>query len=138
LRDEKNRPKLRLKNGNEVDAQSAYVEWRMLTAHQANSSQDLQALIAIARNEAIPADLHDKLRKEDLTWFDDNGNLSPLVRDVLLSAVRDSPDGTVLVNPFDLTKEADARLLYRIEQRYLQRLKQMFRGGGQSPGSASR
>lgn len=70
-RKDSTRPKLRLKNGSEVDARKAYVHWQTLQALEINRRDHLQALVTIARgNESdVPSQIRDDLRRRYLSEF---------------------------------------------------------------------
>lgn len=134
---EQGRPKLRLKNGSEVDARIAYVTWRMLEAVETRRPTRLKALVAIARGQenSVASEMRNRLREEYLNWFKD-GQMEPIVRDVIQSAIRDTPDGSLLVEPFQLTNQAELETLKKIQRQDDEVLKQLFRRNGGSHGNS--
>lgn len=130
------RPKLRLKNGSEVDARSAYVDWRMLFAEQDLHPNNVQSLIALARGDpdSVSKEVVAELRERHRLWFARDGTLEPIVRDVLLSAYRDTPEGVVIVNPFELTNQRDADTFSKIQRRDDRLLSRLFGLGDDPPG----
>ena len=124
------RPTLRLKNGATVDARSAYVEWRSLEGFNGNRPQEFLRLAEVARsgNSAVaPAELLD-LRHLHREWFGDDGTLLSIVRDVVLSMFRETREGIVLVNPFQLTNESEHQLLVNIQAETDHLLRRLRRG----------
>jgi hypothetical protein len=127
--------KVRLKNGSEVDAQKAYVSWRFLQAFTMTEPAEMRALLALAHGEdwLVSTETKDRLRV-DRTWFDKNGTLEPHVKDVLLSGWRDTADGPVMVDPFQLTTQAEVDLIARIERQSERFWRSLIRRGKSPPG----
>ena len=116
--DESKKPKLRLKNGSEVDAKIAYVDWQMLEAVETREPAHLQALVAIARGDeaSVAPEVRAHLREQWLTWFNRDGEMEPVVREVLKSAYRDTPDGSLLVFPFQISTQSDQDIFAKIQR----------------------
>jgi hypothetical protein len=129
-------PKLRLKNGSEVDAREAYTKWRALVSTQKHEPQIAEALLAIARgnDRAVSDDLRKHLQ-QDRIWFSSDGGLLRTAKDVIESSFREAPDGPTFVNPFHLATEADVKVFDRTEQRYYRLLRRLL-GGDDSVGHA--
>jgi len=134
------RPKLRLKNGSEVDAQIAYVRWRMLGAEQTTRPHLVEALLAFARGnpDSISTEVAAETKERHSFWFTRDGALEPIVRDVLLSAYRETPDGVVIVNPFDLRTQQEADTLSEIQRQDDLLIRRGFRDKGEQPPGQSR
>lgn len=137
MREGQDAPKLRLKNGVEVDARKAYVDWRMFVGAEKETPAHVQALVALARGDdgSVPSNVRLALQSTYEDWFASDGSLLPLIKDVVLSAFRDTPDGPVIVNPFQLTSQADAEVFDRVERRYYRILRWFF-GNDNPPGQA--
>jgi hypothetical protein len=132
------RPKIRLKNGSEVDARGAYVIWRMLELEEPQSPQ-LQLLLAMARgNESTVSTVpNTEFKTHHRVWFLKDGALHPVAKQVLLSAYRDTPDGPVIVSPFQLNSQQDIELLAVIQRQHDRSLRRFFRDmGDDSPGQS--
>jgi len=129
-RDNPNRPKLRLKNGSEVDAIIAYVDWQMLGAVETRSPDKLAALLAIARGEeasVAPQMLADL--RSGYPWFEPDGTMEPIVRNVILSAMRHTSEGSLLVFPFDIKTETDKNIFTQVQREDDDFLRPKPRGG---------
>lgn len=98
----------------------------LIGAHERNPS-DVQALLALARGDeqAVSSEARHALRQRYLNWFTSDGSFAPLVSDVLLSAFRTTPDGSMLVNPFQLSHQADVDSFNRAEQQYVRALRRL-------------
>lgn len=116
-RDNPERPKLRLKNGSEVDAKIAYVTWQMLEAVETQRSERLQALVAIARGDdaLVGTAMLTELRK-GYPWFSLDGTMDPVVRNVIQSSIRDTREGSLLVFPFDIKTQADKDVFTQVQR----------------------
>lgn len=116
-RDDEPRPKLRLKNGSEVDAKIAYVTWQMLEAVETRRSERLQALVAIARGDdaSVGTAMLTELRK-GYPWFSPDGTMDPVVRNVIQSSIRDTREGSLLVFPFDIKTQADKDVFTQVQR----------------------
>ena len=112
----KERPTLRLKNGSDVDAESAYIRWQRL---EGASPDQLKAFEALANGQG--ADVSMRTRAELMTrysgWFADDGSLESVPKNVIQSAVRDSDEGKVVVTPFLLETQREVSLLNAIHRR---------------------
>ncbi len=112
------RPTLRLKNGSEMDALSAYVFWKAL--EDLPSPDQLKAFSAIA--EGDDAKVKMRMRAEVMTlfptWFNDDGVLEPDAKNLIQSAVHDSAEGKVVVTPFLLATQEEAESLRQIHQMF--------------------
>jgi hypothetical protein len=129
-KDNPNRPKLRLKNGSEVDATIAYVDWQMLEAVETRSPDKLAALLAIARGEeasVAPQMLADL--RNGYPWFEPDGTMEPIVRNVILSAMRHTSEGSLLVFPFDIKTETDKNIFTQVQREDDDFLRRKPRGG---------
>jgi hypothetical protein len=106
----KERPKLRLKNGTDVAAVGAYNDWKEL---QDVDGDQLKALAALAEGDDSKVNM--RMRAELMTahpaWFTDDGVLTADTQNVIQSAVRDSGDGKVVVTPFLLATQKEVDLL---------------------------
>ncbi len=128
--------KVRLKNGSEVDAQPAYVWWRMLEALDRVKPAVARDLLSLARGEhwLVSHESAQRLRNDKRAWFDQQGQLDPIAKDVLLSAWRDTADGRVIVNPFQLASQNEIDLLAIVERQDSRFLRDLFRRGGSAFG----
>jgi hypothetical protein len=131
--------RLRLKNASEVDARRAYVVWRMLEAVNSQRPHHIATLSALAHGEEPSAfgETAVELRNEYPNWFASSGHLTPLARDVLRSALRDTPEGVVVVNPFQLTTQHDRDLFDRVERQQDGFLRRLFRRRDEPPSGHS-
>lgn len=134
-------PMLRLKNGTEVDARAAYVIWRMLEALQEKKPQECQSFAHLwcGTKPDLSATTLQALGNRHRYWFADDGTLSPMVREVLLNAYRDTPEGVVIVSPFQLANESERQVLLDIQTQddlLLRRLR--GRGRENPPGHSIR
>jgi hypothetical protein len=135
------RPTLRLKNGSEVDARKAYVYWHTLQGLEIGRRDHLQAFVMLARGDEPVArgQTRDDLRRLYLTEFARDGSLDPIFREVVLSAFRETAEGAVVVNPFQLTSQADIDVFTKVSLqvlREMQRLFRLMRGEDKPPGQA--
>jgi len=130
-------PKLRLKNGAEVDARSAYIKWRMLEALHESKPHETHALLALTegREAALSPEIFARLKQRHANWFHPDGTLVEMVRNVLSSAFRETPEGAVLVNPFQLATDTDRNTLLEI-QRQDDRFLRRFLRGDDPPGNS--
>lgn len=128
-------PQLRLKNGADVDARPAYVRWQLLHGIESRHPAHVRAFWELARGEdlAIPHDMLHEVRKRYANWFEQSGNLNSLVRDVILSAYRETPDGPMLVNPFQLATQAETDLFAQIEREDDDFLRRLLRRRDEEP-----
>ena len=136
-----NRPKLRLKNGSVVDARWAYVHWQTLQELEMGRRDHLQAFVMLARGDEpdAPGQTREDLRRRYGECFTRDGSLDPIVREVIQSAFRETPEGAVVVNPFQLSSQADMDVLAKVElqvDRELRRLMRLMRGEDKPPGHA--
>jgi hypothetical protein len=117
MADEEEIRTLRLKNGAQVNPRVAYVAWRMLGALHEGRPDECFALFALARdgNATCSREKLVELRQRHRYWFTDDGTIDPVTRDVLLSAVRESPEGVVVVNPFQLANEVEKQILLNVQ-----------------------
>jgi hypothetical protein len=113
MAEQKERPKLRLKNGRDADAGRAYIDWKEL--EDAGGDQ-LKALADLAEGDDTKINM--RMRAELMTaypsWFNDDGVLASDTQSVIQSAVRDSKDGKVVVTPFLLATQQEVDLLTEI------------------------
>jgi hypothetical protein len=110
LEEESEDPILRLKNGGQIKAGEGRIQWRDLTALLQQEPDLFRALLALAlgRPEAMSAEHRKRLRYIG-GFLERDGSIIPYVRDVLLSAYQETAEGPVLVNPFILESEEQAR-----------------------------
>ena len=120
--------KVRLKNGSEVDAQPAYVWWRMLEGLNGVRPEIARHLLSLARGEhwSVSGDSTKLLRQKYPEWFDKQGNLDEVAKNVILSAWRETADGRVIVNPFQLTSQNELAPLAAIEHQDNRFLRDLF------------
>jgi hypothetical protein len=118
-----------LKNGAEVDARRAYVEWRSFEAIQTVKPAIFESFrnLALGRETQVTPDHMALLRQEYRHKFDNDGKLLPIIRDVLASSFRHAPDGPVLVNPFALSNAEDESIFAAIERQQHRILRDLFR-----------
>jgi hypothetical protein len=110
----------------------------MLTACQDRYPQEFAKLVHAVGVEAQPPFGGSALfRTKFRDWFDEDGQPTTLIRAVLTSALRDTPEGTVLINPFHLESEADRQLFASVEQDYDRVLRGLFRRPGDLPPGRS-
>jgi hypothetical protein len=111
------KPKLHLKSGVEVEARPAYSDWRMLEGMYEARPHEFQAILRLAQGKesGLSPSEFQKLRIRYVDWFIDDQTVVPLIRDILTSMYRDTREGVVLVNPFQLTNESERQLLLDIE-----------------------
>lgn len=138
LSEEEERPKLRLKNGSEVDARAAYVDWKLLQATQQKQPAEFAALLALARSEqmALTEEAREELRRRNHFAFDSDGNLDQVAGAIILSAYRETPDGPMLVNPFQLSTEAERELFDETERKVDNVFLRFLRRGRESGGGS--
>lgn len=134
------RPKLRLKNGIEVDARRAYVKWKSLEAVHSQHPDDFSLLLALARDNlsAVLPEARASLKNEYRNSFDNAGELDPETRNILLSAFRETPDGSMLVNPFQLTIQAEIDMFDRVERKYVRAYRRLSDRGDDPPPQQAR
>jgi hypothetical protein len=96
---DENEEMVTLKNGTRFDAGLTRAAYQTLDAFLEREPELFGSLLALARDQqdAVPADHITRLRAALLVRPD--GTLVPVVREVLLSAYRDTPDGPALVHP---------------------------------------
>jgi hypothetical protein len=137
---DKRQPLLRLKNGKDVLVRKAYVVWDSLTSAQTKHPEHFEALVAIARNQenSVTSSLHNELRRHYLHWFTAEGQLLPIVRDIIESSWRETPDGITLVNPFHLANQNDVNCLTEVEERDRRFLERLFRRRDEPPDQPAR
>lgn len=130
-------PKLRLKNGSEVDAREAYFIWRRLIGAQSQRPHYFQALLDLAQGQQtlVKDEMRSALQERYATWFNSDGALLPVVSAVFENAYRKTPDGPTLVNPFQLASQAEVDLFARVERADFEFLRRLF-GKGDPPGHA--
>lgn len=135
-------PKLRLKDGSEVDARKAYVIWRMLVSMEHDETHDLRLLAAFARGEEDKFHPMEQasLRKKRHQWFTADGSLEPLHFAVFSSAYRETGDGPVVVDPFQLRTDSDIDTYNHVQREHAHAMRWLRRRvfGNDPPDSKSR
>lgn len=118
---------LPLKNGGHVEASLGQALLRMLEGLLERHPDDFHALLAIieGRTEEAPSARVEALKEAMLLRPD--GSVIPGLRDVLLSAYQQTQEGPVLVNPFQLESNDQARALEQAEEEGYLRLAREIR-----------
>lgn len=130
--------RLKLKDGTEVLAQRAYVQWQVLERFQQKFPVEFHLLLLLAKNELPPLPLHvyqGLCRGDgrlDRTFFGKNGMVEEETRHLLVSAYRETSEGAMLVNPFELSTIEERQALDRIGRRVRQ-LRRRFPNGDVFP-----
>ena len=118
---------LRLKNGAEIGAEEGRM---LLECLRMLDAERLQSLLDLARGGTIdptllpPSLLSLSLTREpysfyaDPVFFEAPGKIKPSIKDVLLSAYQETPEGPVLVNPFKVANTFDIGNLAAVEKRH--------------------
>lgn len=114
------------------------MHWRTL---QQLEIDHLQAFVMLARGDepVAPGPTREDLRGLHGECFTRDGSLEPVVREVVLSAFRETAEGAVVVNPFQLSSQADMEVLAKVARQVLretQRLLRRMRGDDKPPGHA--
>src|SRR5580704_17015667 len=111
---EEPKKKYTLKNGGQVEGSSGIGTLRALESLLVQSPDLFNALLAIVQGRAQDAtpEAITELRKATFIGAR-TGAVIPEIRDVLLSAYQETPEGPVLVNPYRFESEAEAREVER-------------------------
>jgi hypothetical protein len=112
-----------LKNGKQMRGGEAIAALRGLQALLEQRPYLFRALLAIVQGRAEEAASEDIALLKDGCWLRaDNGVLRDTIRDVLLSAYQETPEGPVLTNPFRFRDQGEANQIERIEEAHFNRL----------------
>jgi hypothetical protein len=132
-------PRLRLKNGSDVDARPAYVQWSMLEAMQARHSEELNLLITVANatQSGTTTKSGEYFRTQYRNWFEPDGQMKTLVREVIQNAIRKTPEGLVIVNPFQLRTQDERDIFKRVQDQDDRFLRDLFRARGEPDSGQS-
>lgn len=128
---------VRLKSGERADVRVAAAEWRVLNALAGTDPHLFAAAVELAHARPVSPEVSGQLRQFRLTTA--AGHLRPVLAAVLRSGYQLTPDGPVVVSPFDPETEADraaVREVERVSDANLERLRRhLFRGRpGADPG----
>lgn len=117
-----------LKNGSQHPALPAYVNWRSLHRVHEYHLADLKQLYAIATSgdDAVSEVERTPLLAEYRNWFDKQGRMNLLTRDIIRSSVRDTADGLVIVEPFQIRNDLDRTAIEEVKQRDQTFLRRLF------------
>ncbi len=127
--------RLRLKNGNETLAQKAYVTWKSLAEIQKEFPVHFYVLRLMSEGQLKEVPLHicaELINKFGEMAFSKDGCINSETLDVIDSSYRETPDGPMLVNPFELSTAEERTTLDEIE-RYVRFLKKRFFRGDDLP-----
>lgn len=105
-----------LRAGGSIDGRIAGAVLTELECLREQSPDLFAAVLGLARGEDAPPAAAEQLR-EGLLLVGADGRLRPGVREVVLSAVLDTPEGTVLRNPLEPT-EANRAVYLTQQARY--------------------
>ncbi len=106
--------KFKLKSGGEINVVGGHFAVLQLQALLDKSPEDFRTLLAIARGnpqDAVP-DSIERLKGGFLHPRTCEVH-PPILRDILLSSYQETPEGPVLVNPFQLNQATDAQEVER-------------------------
>jgi hypothetical protein len=120
-----------LKNGKSVDMAFAYEAWETLNDLLSERPDLIVAAQSKLRGEKISPLMRRELRRQYLTGRD--GELLPYIRDVLSSGYKETKDGPVIVNPFNLEKEADRQAFEELEKIDERNISRFLRSTGLLP-----
>ena len=116
---------IKLRNGACADLRLAKATWQTLMSLSDTHPALVSAVLELAQGHQQTPDMLRELRRALLTQ--PNGELRDVVRDVVLSAYRETAEGAVLANPFLLDSEADRKAFEECEQRSERNRLRMFR-----------
>jgi hypothetical protein len=113
---DREKPKLRLKNGAMADVRLAMYVLEELRVKIDQSPEAFQALLALAHGHPDQADPYqvDGLKRRG--WVGKDGHVRQDVADVLLSSLEMTPEGPVLVNPFKLQNKREQRIADKAQE----------------------
>ena len=113
---DKRRAILSLKNGAQIEARDGKLYYGFLCSLLAEEPEVFRGLLAFAQDQNRAMLPGHRVRLMFLGgYLEPDGSIMPKVRDVLLSAYKETPDGPMLVNPFFLSRPEQARELERME-----------------------
>jgi hypothetical protein len=139
LSEDEEGPLLRLKTGEEVNARPAYIIWTMFLVAQSKEPEELKLMVALARGidlEIAPA-IHSEAIYRNPLLFGPDRKMTAVARQVMLSAFRETPDGDVLVNPFQLATEKENDIFNDVETQAVERIRRLGRREGPERPSRS-
>jgi hypothetical protein len=125
---------LRLKNGARVDATLGRGGYLALRGLLAREPELFRSLLAVARSEPVAIPERHDARLRAARFLRPDGTIVPSIRDVLLSAYRETPDGPALVNPFQFASEEEVREEERADDAAWDRLRRGLRNDD-NPGT---
>lgn len=131
---------LELKNGAIHIARPAYIMWRRLSRLNELNPSVITKLMSLARHgpNSLDATDLDDLKEKDEVFFDKHGAMTQTVRDVIESAVRETPEGLVVANPFQIRTSEDVELIQKLAESDLRALELLIGIVGQSPDDKGR
>lgn len=110
---------LTLKNGVVANAAMALFEYRLLSRLQKSDPERFAVVLRMAHGEPARMSRHQrKVFQNRTACTDENGNIRPLLRDVLLSSYTETAEGPVLANPFAFRDARDRELTEDIQRGY--------------------
>ncbi len=114
LEEDFSRKVLPLKNGGATEIAVGLVTADILRDLLEKQPEHFEVLLALARgqNQDLPVRSLAYLRRDEFLMK--GAVIKPLYRDILLSSYQQTPDGPVIVNPFRLDDEADARAVQSV------------------------
>ncbi len=126
---------LTLKNGELAPVRRAIVLVGFLSDLLESEPQKFQTLLDLARvgNTSLLPD-KSKVTQEAVRYFerhaycDNDGNIDPVVRNVVLSAYQATPEGPVLIQPFRLANAEEKAIAERMEMQLVNWLRKGLRG----------
>lgn len=116
--DDVNSLQLKLRNGAEHPARVAYVRWLLLGGVARNHPNEMSVLRQLAgpSPESVPESGVEYLRKQYPNWFTEDGSLNSTVQDEIRSSFRETPEGEVLVSPFQLENDQQRRAFEAVQE----------------------
>ena len=126
---------LRLKNGARVEARLGRANYRSLCTLLEREPELFRSLHAIADARVAEVSEQHVIRLKDIFYLRPDGTISPDVRDVLLAAYRETPDGPALVNPFQFISAEEVRQEEQAEGDSWKRLRKWLREDEDNPGT---
>jgi hypothetical protein len=132
---ERERPKLHLKNGSVADVEDALAALGYLRYLLDEEPKLFAALLALAQGKPEDADPEQVKALPKGEFFGTDDKLRPIVAAVLLSSFRQTREGSVLINPFRFESETDKLMVERLakeaaiaDRAFGQWLMRFFRG----------
>jgi len=105
------------------------VYWHTLLQLEMGRRDHLQSFVMLARGgePVAPGQTREDLRLLYLNEFARDGSLDPIFREVVLSAFRETAEGAVVVNPFQLSGQADIDVFTKVARQVLRETERLFR-----------